>query len=166
MAVRPLRLKTGWHPATLSLLPNSQLSRHRTTRCGVFQQNASRTLRTELNTDAVLIIDYVDAFGGKLVRAISGIESAVLDAGLWLPDWISPVDANSPVKIVDADQSKFNSLSAVGAQELYRSAIALAIPGKTGAAGMLLALSIRPIEFDDAQIDAAKTIARLLSLST
>ncbi len=131
----------------------------------VFQQNASRTLRTELNADAVIIIDYVDAFGGKSVRAISGIESAVLDAGLWLPDWMSPVDANSPVKIIDADPSQFNSLSAVGARELYRSAIALAIPGKTGAAGMLLALSIRPIDFDEAQINAAKTIASLLSLS-
>ena len=113
----------------------------------------------------MLIIDYVDAFGGKSVRAISGIESAVIDAGIWLPDWMSPVDVNSPVKIIDTDPSQFNSLSAVGAHEQYRSAVALAIPGKTGAAGMLLALSIRPIDFDDAQIDTAKTIASLLSLS-
>jgi hypothetical protein len=35
----------------------------------VFQQNAAWTLRTELAAYAVLIIDYIDAFGGKAVRA-------------------------------------------------------------------------------------------------
>lgn len=47
----------------------------------------------------------------------------------------------------------------------YRSALSIAIPGITGAAGMIVALSERPVDFDDAQIDTAKTIASLLSLS-
>jgi signal transduction histidine kinase len=131
----------------------------------VFQQNAARTLRTELNTDAVLIIDYTDAFGSKAVRAVSGIEAALLESDLWLPEWLSPVDLNSPAKIVDVDPSQFASISAIGAKSEYRSALALAIPGITGAAGMIIALSQKPVDFDDSQIDKAKTVASLLSLS-
>ena len=125
----------------------------------VFQQNAARTLRTELNADAVLIIDYTDAFGSKAVRAVSGIEAALLESDLWLPEWLSPVDLNSPAKIVDVDPSQFASISAIGAKSEYRSALALAIPGITGAAGMIIALSQKPVDFDDSQIDKAKTVA-------
>lgn len=131
----------------------------------VFQQNAARTLRTELNADAVLIIDYTDAFGSKAVRAVSGIEAALLESDLWLPEWLSPVDLNSPAKIVDVDPSQFASISAIGAKSEYRSALALAIPGITGAVGMILALSQKTVDFDDSQIDKAKTVASLLSLS-
>ena len=131
----------------------------------VFRRHAAKTLRTELNADAVLIIDYVDAFGGKTVRAISGIESAVLDSDLWLPDWMSPVDVNSPIIMVDVDPSQFSAISAMGARMHYRSAIALAIPGKTGAAGMVIAFAQQPIGFDDSQIDSAKMVVSLLSLS-
>jgi signal transduction histidine kinase len=131
----------------------------------VFQQNAVRTLRSELNADAVLIIDYVDAFGAKTVRALSGIEQVVANSDIWLPDWLSPVDLNSPMKLIDVAPSQFNAISALGARSEYRSALAIAIPGTTGTAGMIIALSIKPIDFDDVQIDKAKTIASLLSLS-
>ncbi|MBN4064492.1 hypothetical protein JYU04_02005 [Dehalococcoides mccartyi] len=131
----------------------------------VFQQNAVRTLRTELNADAVLILDYTDAFGGKAVRAASGMSAVVIDSELWLPDQLSPVDVNSPVKFIDVDPSRFTSISAIGATAEYRSALALAIPAITGAAGMIIALCEKPVDFDESQIDRAKTIVSLLSLS-
>ena len=96
---------------------------------------------------------------------MSGIESALLETDLWLPDWLSPVDLNSPAKLVDVDPAQFAAISAMGAKSEYRSAIALAIPGITGAAGMIIALSQKPVDFDDVQIDKAKTVASLLSLS-
>jgi hypothetical protein len=60
----------------------------------VFQRNAARTLRAELVTDTVLIIDYTDAFGGKAVRSISGGDAAAIDSEIWLPDWLTPLDKN------------------------------------------------------------------------
>jgi len=131
----------------------------------VFQRNAARTLRTELDVDAVMIIDYIDAFGGKAIRAISGIESAALDSEIWLPNWLSPVDINSPLIAVDVDPAEFTAISAMGATSEYRSALAIAIPGVTGAAGMIVALSEKPVGFDDSQIDKAKMIVSMLSLS-
>ncbi len=135
------------------------------TSTSVFQRNAVRTLRAELGVDSVLIIDYIDAFGGKIVRAVSGIESVEPDSELWLPNWLSPVDVNSPIKLVDVDPSQFTSISALGVGSEYRSALALAIPGITGAVGMIVALSRRSIEFDASHIDKAKIIVSLLSLS-
>ena len=131
----------------------------------VFQRNAARTLRTELEVDAVMIIDYTDAFGGKSVRAISGMENAALDSEIWLPNWLSPVDINSPLKVVDVDPAEFTAISAMGSTSEYRSALAIAIPGVTGAAGMIVALSTKPVDFDDSQIDKAKMIVSMLSLS-
>lgn len=131
----------------------------------VFQRNAARTLRTELEADAVIVIDYTDAFGGKAVRAVSGIESIALDTEIWLPTWISPVDINSPLKVIDVDPAEFTAISAMGAQSEYRSALALAIPGVTGAAGMVVALSEKSVDFDEAQIDKAKMIVSMMSIS-
>jgi signal transduction histidine kinase len=131
----------------------------------VFQQNAAKTLRTELNADGVLIIDYVDPFGGKALRGYSGIESVPLGSDLWLPDWLTPVDVKSPVKLVDVDPARFSSVAAMGVKSEYRSALAMAIPGMTGAAGMIIALSEQPIDFDELQIDRAQTVASLLSLA-
>lgn len=135
------------------------------TSTSVFQRNAARTLRTELGVDAVIIIDYTDAFGGKSVRAISGMENGVLDSEIWLPSWLSPVDINSPLKVVDVDPSEFTAISVMGSTSEYRSALAIAIPGVTGAAGMIIALSTKPVDFDDSQIDKAKMIVSMLSLS-
>ena len=131
----------------------------------VFQQNATRTLRTELNADTVLIIDYTDAFGGKSVRAISGGDAAVVDSEIWLPEWLSPVDINSPITLIDTDPVQFTAISAVDAETEYRSALAIAIPGITGAAGMIIALAKKPVDLDDSQIESAKITASLLSLS-
>jgi len=131
----------------------------------VFQRNAARTLRTELNVDAVMIIDYTDAFGGKSIRAVSGMENAAIDSEIWLPNWLSPVDINSPLKIVDVEPAEFTAISAIGSTAEFRSALAIAVPGITGAAGMIVALSQKPIDFDDSQIDKAKMIVSMLSLS-
>jgi len=130
-----------------------------------FQQNAARTLRTELAADAVLIIDYIDAFGGKAVRASSGADAAIIDSEIWLPEALSPVDLDSPIILVDIDPTRFTAITAMAADSEYRSAVAIAIPGITGAAGMLIALSTQPVEYAEAQIETAKTIASLLSLS-
>ena len=131
----------------------------------VFQQNAARTLRTELAADTVLIIDYIDAFGGKAVRASSGADAAINDSEIWLPEALTPIDLNSPIKLVDVDPTRFTAITAMAADSEYRSAIAIAIPGITGAAGMLIALSTQPVEYVEAQIETAKPIASLLSLS-
>jgi hypothetical protein len=131
----------------------------------VFRQNAARTLRSELTADAVLIIDYTDAFGGKVVRAVSGVDTSVIDSEIWLPEWLSPVDLNSPMKLVNVDPARFTTITAMDPESEFRSAVAIAIPGITGAAGIIIALSNQPIDFDDAQIENAKTIASLLSLS-
>jgi hypothetical protein len=117
-----------------------------------FQQNAARTLRTELAADAVLIIDYIDAFGGKAVRASSGADAAIIDSEIWLPEALSPIDLNSPITLVDVDPTRFTAITAMATDSEYRSAIAIAIPGITGASGMLIALSAQPVEYTEAQI--------------
>jgi signal transduction histidine kinase len=129
------------------------------------QHSAARTLRTELNVEAVLIIDYTNAFGGKSVRAAIGIDTAFIGAELWLPEWLSPVDINSPVKLVDTDPSQFATIAAMGDESQFRSALAVAIPGTTGAAGMVIGLANQAIDFNDSQIEKAKTVTSLLSLS-
>ena len=131
----------------------------------VFRQNAARTLRSELNADAVLIIDYTDAFGGKVVRAVSGVDTSVIDSEIWLPEWLSPVDLDSPMKMVDVDPARFTAITAMDPESEFRSAVAIAIPGITGSAGIITALSNQPIDFNDAQIENAKIIASLLSFS-
>lgn len=131
----------------------------------IFQQNAARTLRTELSADAVLIVDYIDAFGGKVVRAAAGMDSVVGGSDLWLPEWLSPVDVSSPIKIVDGDPGQFSSISALGTGGDFRSAVAIAVPGVTGASGMVIALSKQPVDFEDSQLAQAQLIASLLSLS-
>lgn len=129
------------------------------------QKNAARTLRTELAADTVLIIDYIDAFGGKAVRASSGADAAINDSEIWLPEALSAVDPNSPITLIDVDPNRFTAITAMATDSEFRSAIAIAIPGITGAAGMLIALSTQPVEYNETQIETAQTIASVLSLS-
>lgn len=131
----------------------------------MFQRNAVRTLRKELNADAVLIIDYTDAFGSKAVRAISGADSAVVGSEIWLPDWLTPIDVHSPVKLIDTDPGVLSKVTAFASGTEYRSVLAVAVPGITGASGMIVALAESGVDFDDSQTETAKTIASLLSLS-
>jgi hypothetical protein len=130
-----------------------------------FQQNAARTFRSELVADLIAIIDYTDAYGGKSVRAVSGVDAAAIDAEIWLPDWLTPVDVDSPIKLVNIEPGRLSAISVVDPDNEYRSAVAIAIPGITGSARLILALSTQPVDFDDSQIASAKIIASLLSLS-
>lgn len=131
----------------------------------VFQQNAVRTLHTELNADAVLVIDYTDAFGTKCVRAVSGMDLALVGSEVWLPDWLTPVDVDAPVKLTDVNPVRLSAATTFAPGSEYRSALAVAIPGITGASGMIVALAERGIEFDEVQIETVKTIASLISMS-
>ncbi|MDA1280000.1 MAG: HAMP domain-containing sensor histidine kinase [Chloroflexi bacterium] len=131
----------------------------------VLQQNAVRTLRTELNVDAALIIDYANAFGTKTVRATSGIDSVLVGSEIWLPDWLTPVHVDSPVMIVNDEPGKLAAMTALTPDSEFRSALAVAVPGITGASGMIIALTEQVVEFSESQIESAKIIAGLLSMS-
>jgi hypothetical protein len=131
----------------------------------VFQQNAVRTLRKELHADAVLIIDYTDAFGTRVIRAVSGADSAIIGSEIWLPDWLTPANVDSPAKLTDIDPAVLSKVFTFAPGVEYQSVLAVAVPGITGASGMIAALAESPIEFDDSRIEAAQTIASLLSLS-
>jgi hypothetical protein len=113
----------------------------------------------------VLIIDYIDAFVGKALRASSGADAGIIDSEIWLPEALSPVDLNSPITLIDVDPTRFTAITAMATDSEYRSAIAIAIPGLTGASGMFIALSTQPVEYSEVQIETAKTVARLLSFS-
>ena len=131
----------------------------------VFQQNAAHTLRTELDADAVLIVDYTDAFGTKAVRAISGVDLALVGSEIWLPDWLTPADVDVPAIVIDTDPARLSAITAFASGIEYRSALAVAVPGTTGASGMIVALVERGVDFDDSQVEAARTVASLISLS-
>lgn len=113
----------------------------------------------------MLIIDYTDAFGTKAVRAISGGDPAVVGSEIWLPDWLTPIDIDAPVSVIDSDPARLSAAAAFAPGTEYRSALAVAVPGTTGASGMIVALAEQGIDFDDGQIEAAKTVASLISLS-
>ena len=131
----------------------------------VFQQEAARSLQTELNADAVLIIDYTDAFGTKTVRAISGTSPVVTGSEIWIPDWLTPVDVDMPVMLAETDTDRLSAVTALAMGIEYRSVLAVAIPGTTGASGMIVALVERGVKFDDSQVETATTVACLISLS-
>ncbi|MCZ6538307.1 MAG: GAF domain-containing protein, partial [Chloroflexi bacterium] len=131
----------------------------------VFQQHAAHTLRTELGADAVLIIDYTDAFGARTVRATSGTDKAIVGSEIWLPDWLTPVDVDIPVILIDINPARLSAVTAFAPETRYRSALAIAVPGITGASGMIVALAERGIDFDDSQVEAARTVASLISMS-
>ena len=113
----------------------------------------------------MLIIDYIDAFVGKALRASSGADAGIIDSEIWLPEALSPVDLNSPITLIDVDPTRFTAITAMATDSEYRSAIAIAIPGLTGASGMFIALSTQPVEYSEVQIETAKTVASLLSFS-
>ena len=52
----------------------------------IFQQHAAHTLRAELDAQALLIIDYPDAFGTSVVRAVSGADQAAVGSEIWCDD--------------------------------------------------------------------------------
>ncbi|MCZ6538384.1 MAG: hypothetical protein O6922_00965, partial [Chloroflexi bacterium] len=131
----------------------------------VFQQNAARTLRTELSADAVLIIDYTDAFGTRVVRAVSGADPAVVGSEIWLPNWLTPIDVDAPAVLIDTEPARLSAVTAFVSGTEFRSALAVAVPGTTGAQGMVIALMERAVEIDDSQVETAKTIASLISMS-
>ena len=56
----------------------------------------------------MLIIDYTDAFGTKAVRAISGDDPAVVGSEIWLPDWLTPIDIDAPVSVIDSDPARYS----------------------------------------------------------
>jgi signal transduction histidine kinase len=131
----------------------------------VFQQHSAHTLRAELDAQALLIIDYTDAFGTSVVRAVSGADQAAVGSEIWLPDWLTPVNADAPVELVDIDPMRFAAVPAFASGDKYTSALAVTVPGTTGASGMIVALVDRRIAFDDSQLETVKTIAGLISLS-
>ena len=76
------------------------------------RQEAAQSLQTELDADAVLIIDYIDAFGTKTVRTISGTSPIAIGSEVWLPDWLTPVDVDMPVKLADTDTARLSKAGA------------------------------------------------------
>jgi hypothetical protein len=74
------------------------------------------------------VIDYTDAFGGKSVRSVAGLDAAIVDSEIWLPDWLAPVDHNSPIKVIDVDPVEFTAITAMDPDIEYRSALAIAFP--------------------------------------
>ncbi|NQV24402.1 MAG: HAMP domain-containing histidine kinase, partial [Rhodopirellula sp.] len=112
-----------------------------------------------------MIVDYVNAFGTKVVRAISGGDSAVVGSEIWLPDWLTPTDVDFPVTIENTDPARLSAVTAFAPGSEFRSALAVAVPGITGISGLIIALTEQGTGFDETQTEAAKTIAAVLSLS-
>ena len=81
------------------------------------------------------------------------------------PKLVDPIDVDALTVLIDTEPARLSAVTAFVSGTKFRSALAVAVPGTAGAQSMVIALMERAVEIDDSQVETARIIVSLISLS-